>query len=146
MRNKFGIGDLFIYSSLFLGIFLVIWPLMNLLAWALTPTKNVHLLSGLDIFPKGFDTSVFELMLSNPNVLMSFLNSIYITTVGLSLNIFFTAICAYALSKDYLPGRNIFLTLIIFTLVFEPSIVPEFLVVKRVGLLNVAPGFPAAPA
>jgi len=136
VRNKFGIGDLFIYSSLFLGIFLVIWPLMNLLAWALTPTKNVHLLSGLDIFPKGFDTSVFELMLSNPNVLMSFLNSIYITTVGLSLNIFFTAICAYALSKDYLPGRNIFLTLIIFTLVFEPSIVPEFLVVKRVGLLN----------
>ena len=111
-KNNFKVSDFIIYSSLFLGVFLVIWPLLNLLAWALTPTNNVHLLDGLDIFPKGFDIDVFKLMLSNPRVLMSCMNSIYITSVGLCLNIFFTAIAAYALSKNYLPGRNIILTII----------------------------------
>lgn len=135
-KYNFTVNDLVIYLSLILGVFLVIWPLLNLLAWALTPTKNVHLLDGLDIFPKGWDTDVFKLLLTNPRVLKSFMNSIYITTTGLCLNLFFTALAAYALSKNYLPGRNILLTLIIFTLVFEPSIVPEFLVVKRIGLLD----------
>ena len=82
-KYNFSASDLIIYSSLFLGVFLVIWPLMNLLAWALTPTQNVHLLDGLDIFPKGFDIDVFKLMLSNPRVLISFMNSIYITSIGL---------------------------------------------------------------
>ena len=135
-KNNFTASDLIIYSSLFLGVFLVIWPLMNLLAWALTPTNNVHLLDGLDILPKGFDTDVFKLMFSNPRVLISFMNSIYITSVGLCLNILFTSIAAYALSKNYLPGRNFILTIIIFTMVFEPSIVTEFLVVKKVGLFD----------
>ena len=138
MVKKYNISasDVIIYFSLLLGVFLVIWPLLNLLAWALTPTNNVHLLDGLDIFPKGFDIDVFKLMLSNPRVLISFTNSIYITSVGLCLNIFFTSIAAYALSKNYLPGRNIILTIIIFTMVFEPSIVTEFLVVKKIGLFD----------
>tara|TARA_B100000131_G_scaffold319194_1_gene364586 strand:- start:787 stop:1617 length:831 start_codon:yes stop_codon:yes gene_type:complete len=119
-----------------LGVFLVVWPLLNILAWSLTPTKNVHMLDGLDIFPKGLDFDVFKLMLSNPRVLISFTNSILITTVGLCLNMFFTSIAAYALSKDYLPGRNLFLTLIIFTMVFEPSIVPEFIVINNIGLFD----------
>ena len=138
MVKKYNISasDLIIYSSLLLGVFLVIWPLLNLLAWALTPTNKVHLLDGLDIFPKGFDIDVFKLMLSNPRVLISFTNSIYITSIGLCLNIFFTSIAAYALSKNYLPGRNIILTIIIFTMVFEPSIVTEFLVVKKIGLFD----------
>ena len=135
-RNTYTFSDIIIYASLFFGIFLVIWPLLNLLAWALTPTNNVHLLDGLDILPKGFDVDVFKLMLSNPRVLISFSNSIYITSAGLCLNIFFTSIAAYALSKSYLPGRNIILTIIIFTMVFEPSIVTEFLVVKKIGLFD----------
>ena len=138
MVKKYNISasDVIIYFSLLLGVFLVIWPLLNLLAWALTPTNKVHLLDGLDIFPKGFDIDVFKLMLSNPRVLISFTNSIYITSVGLCLNIFFTSIAAYADSKNYLPGRNIILTIIIFTMVFEPSIVTEFLVVKKIGLFD----------
>ncbi len=135
-KSKFSLGDIFIYSSLILGVFLVVWPLLNILAWSLTPTKNVHMLDGLDIFPKGLDFDVFKLMLSNPRVLISFTNSILITTVGLCLNMFFTSIAAYALSKDYLPGRNLFLTLIIFTMVFEPSIVPEFIVINNIGLFD----------
>ena len=135
-KNTYTFSDIIIYSSLFFGVFLVIWPLLNLLAWALTPTNNIHLLDGLDILPKGFDFDVFKLMLSNPRVLISFSNSIYITSAGLCLNIFFTSIAAYALSKSYLPGRNIILTIIIFTMVFEPSIVTEFLVVKNIGLFD----------
>ena len=88
-KNTYTLSDIIIYASLFFGIFLVIWPLLNLLAWALTPTNNFHLLDGLDILPKGFDVDVFKLMLSNPRVLISFTNSIYITSAGLCLNIFF---------------------------------------------------------
>ena len=135
-KNTYTFSDIIIYSSLFFGVFLVIWPLLNLLAWALTPTNNIHLLDGLDVLPKGLDFDVFKLMLSNPRVLISFTNSIYITSAGLCLNIFFTSIAAYALSKSYLPGRNIILTIIIFTMVFEPSIVTEFLVVKKIGLFD----------
>jgi putative aldouronate transport system permease protein len=66
----------------------------------------------------------------------SILNSIYITVVGTAINLAVTAMAAYALTRPTLPGRRLFMLLVIVIMVFEAGIVPEYLVVKRIGLMN----------
>ena len=52
------------------------------------------------------------------------------------INLAATAMAAYALTRPGLPGKRIFMLLVIVIMVFEPGIVPEYLVVKKVGLMN----------
>ena len=94
-------------------------------------------MKGIDIFLiGGLDFTVFNLLFNNNFVIKSLFNSLFITITSLILNMFFTTIAAYALSREFLSGRNILLLIVIFTMFFEPSIVNEFLVINKLSLLN----------
>jgi putative aldouronate transport system permease protein len=62
--------------------------------------------------------------------------SIYVTVTGTLTSMFFTLTMAYAVSKKHLPGRNIILNFVAFTMVFSGGMIPTFLVVKGLGLLD----------
>jgi putative aldouronate transport system permease protein len=66
----------------------------------------------------------------------SILNSVFITVVGTAINLVATSMAAYALTRVTLPGRRLLMLLVIVVMVFEPGIVPEYLVVKRIGLMG----------
>lgn len=59
-----------------------------------------------------------------------------VTLVGTLVQVFMTFLMAYPLSRRNLPGRNVFLNLIIFTMVFSGGMIPTFLIVKSLGLLD----------
>lgn len=62
--------------------------------------------------------------------------STLVTLVGTVISLSLTIIAAYALSKKGMPGRNIIMTLIIFTMFFGGGLIPYYLTVKGVGLYN----------
>jgi len=62
--------------------------------------------------------------------------SILVTVVGTFVSMFFTVTFAYPLSKKYLPGRNFMLSMVIFTMLFSGGMIPMFLTVRALGLLN----------
>jgi putative aldouronate transport system permease protein len=64
------------------------------------------------------------------------LNSIFITVAGTVINIVFTALMAWGLSRPGLPGRRILFLLVLVTIVFDPGIIPDYFVNKRLGLLD----------
>lgn len=114
----------------------ILIPILNLLALSLTDPKRVSELTGLDVLPKGFSLIVYKVLAANQFFMRSILNSVYITLVGTVINLAATAMAAYALTRPGLPGKRIFMLLVIVIMVFEPGIVPEYLVVKKFGLMN----------
>jgi putative aldouronate transport system permease protein len=115
---------------------IVIVPMLNLLALSLSDPRRVAQLTGLSVLPRGFSLIVYKVLAANQYFMRSILNSIYITAVGTAINLAATAMAAYALTRPTLPLRRFFMGLVIVIMVFEAGIVPEYLVVKRVGLMN----------
>lgn len=125
-----------IYGILFLVALAILIPLLNIVAMSLTEPNRINELSGLGVFPKGFTLDNYKMILSNPLILRSIGNSVFITIVGTLLNMFLTAITAYVLAKTDFIGKRVVLVFIIAIMVFEPSMITEFLLMRDLGLLN----------
>ena len=125
-----------IYSTLFIITLSMIFPLLNLIAVSLTDSKYIADITGLSIVPKGFSLATYKALLLNDKVIKGLMNSVLITVVGTSINVLFTCMTAYALAQRKLVGRRFLLTFVIITMVFVPGIIPDFLVMKKIGLLD----------
>ena len=88
------------------------------------------------VWPETFSLRAYESILTSPTFLRAMITTIVVTAVGTALQLFLTASMAYPLSKSNLPGRRTLLSLIVFTMVFSGGMIPTFLVVKDLGLLD----------
>jgi putative aldouronate transport system permease protein len=109
---------------------------LNLLAMSLSDPLKVHNLSGLGIIPEGFTLINYKILLSNPLIVKSIFNSLFITIVGTLINLLLTAMAAYVLARTNFVGKRIVLIFLIVLMVFEPGLIPEYLLVKDLGLLD----------
>ncbi len=75
-------------------------------------------------------------LLGQDAFIRALLNSCIITGFGVATNMILTTLTAYGLTIKGLPGRNIFLMLILFTFLFNPGLIPTYLLVKDLNLLN----------
>ena len=114
----------------------VLVPILNLVALSLSDPKRVSEVKGLTVLPKGFSLVNYRVLFANPLFLKSILNSIYITILGTALNLVVTSMAAFALTRKAMPGRSFFMLLVILVMVLEPGLVPEYLVIKKIGLMN----------
>jgi len=100
-------------------------------------------------FPRGFSILGYEYVLAAPDLWRYYLNTIAYVVVGTSLTLFLTSMVAYSLSvRDFVLRKAITLFLAV-TMFFNGGLIPTFLVVKNLGLLNtfavmVIPGAVAA--
>ncbi|MGD6817102.1 carbohydrate ABC transporter permease [Metabacillus sp. 113a] len=125
-----------VYILLVLLSVSVLIPVLNLLAKSFSDPLQVQALGGLDILPKGFSLINYQVLFSNPLIVRSIFNTIFLTVAGTALNLLLTAMAAYVLSRTYFPGKRVVLVLLIIIMVFEPGLIPEYLLVKDLGLLN----------
>lgn len=88
------------------------------------------------VWPETFSLRAYESILTSPTFLRAMITTIAVTAVGTLLQLFLTASMAYPLSKGNLPARRTLLSLIVFTMVFSGGMIPTFLVVKDLGLLD----------
>ena len=126
----------FIVLFLLLVSVVVLVPMLNLLALSLSDPARVQEVHGLTILPKGFSLVNYGVLAANPLFVRSFLNSVYITVVGTILNLLVTAMAAFALTRSKLPFKRFFQILIVVVMILEPGLIPEYLVVKKIGLMN----------
>jgi putative aldouronate transport system permease protein len=88
------------------------------------------------LFPQDFSLASYKYILSTNSFMNSLKSTMFVTVVGTALNLIFTFTLAYALTKKHVVGRNFMLGCVIFTLLFNAGIVPNYLLVKELGLLN----------
>ncbi|MFC6334638.1 carbohydrate ABC transporter permease [Paenibacillus septentrionalis] len=88
------------------------------------------------LFPRDPSLSAYEYIFSSSTLFRSMGISVYITIIGTITNLFFTLTMAYALSRKSLMGRNLVMNLVIFSMLFSGGMIPGYLVVKGLGLVN----------
>lgn len=129
-------------SQIILTIFMVlivltmIVPLLNILAKSLSsPEMSVHF-KGLEIFPKDIDFINYRVVFSHPVLMPALFNSIFVTVVGTIINMVLTISAAYVLTRPKLTLKRPLMVFFIFMMLFDPGMVPEYLVIKDIGLLG----------
>ncbi|AIQ60505.1 ABC transporter permease subunit [Paenibacillus sp. LMG 31459] len=138
MRSK-TIGSLCFDAGIYL--FLTAMGLITLLPFANVLSKSVSeewaITSGkVGIFPVGFQLDTMKFVVTSSQFLHSLLISVIVTLVGTLLSLLITAMTAYPLSKRELPGSGILIVMFIFTMMFSGGIIPNYLLIRQLGLIN----------
>jgi putative aldouronate transport system permease protein len=88
------------------------------------------------LFPTHFTLDAYRFIFSTDRILKSLLVTILITVGGTIVNLIMTCLMAYPLSRRDLIGRRPIMMMVIFTLLFSGGMIPTFLIVKALGLLD----------
>lgn len=88
------------------------------------------------LWPKGLNFSSYDFVLSYKQFYVSFGNSLFITVVGTLISMAVTLLAAYPLARNGLPYRRFMMLIFVITMFFSGGLIPTYLIVKDVGLLN----------
>ena len=137
MRKKhYGIGQLLLAAALFLFTLTMLIPLLHILARSLSDPMRSTEMSGLEIIPRGFSLINYQVIFGNKNFVPSIFNSIFITLIGTLLNMMLTITAAYVLTRPKLVGKKFLMSFFIVMMLFDPGIVPEYIVIRKLGLMG----------
>ena len=140
MVVKRSVGDsilmIFIYVIVGVIAFLCLYPMLHVLAASLSDPIRLLNHTGALFWPTGFSLEGYRIVLGNPNIASGYYNSIYYTVVGTLINMFFTTTTAYALSRKGFMFRRVITLGIIFTMYFSGGLIPNFLLVRNLGLFD----------
>lgn len=134
-KRKFSVFSLFNYTFFVLIGLLMLFPLWNVIVISLTDYRD-YVADPLMLYPKKISLEAYQYIFSNDDLITALKVTVYITLIGTIGSMFCSITGAYALSKKKMPGRNIFLTLILFTMFFNGGIVPNFLLVRNLGIYD----------
>ncbi|WP_217595127.1 carbohydrate ABC transporter permease [Cohnella sp. GbtcB17] len=127
--------DTLVYSALIVFTFICLFPFLNTLANAFSSSTAIQTGKVL-LWPVEFQVGSMKMILADSSVIRSLLVTVFLTVVGTTLNLLFTIITAYPLSRRDLKGRGIFMRFMVITMLFSGGMIPLFLVVKSLHLLN----------
>lgn len=88
------------------------------------------------LWPEVWDTSAYGILFKTDKLYTGYANTLFVVIVGTALSMFLTITLAYPLSKRELRGRNGILGMVFFTMLFSGGMVPNYILVKELGLLN----------
>ncbi|OPH55998.1 ABC transporter permease [Paenibacillus ferrarius] len=124
-----------VYMILIVLSLLCLLPFLYVVAVSVTPESEV-LRRGIVIIPETFTFTAYKEVFISHGIGQAYKITLFRTVVGTALNVLFTIIAAYPLSKKYLPGRSTFLIFIVFTMMFGGGLIPTYLLIRSMGLLN----------
>lgn len=132
-------GDLLfqilVYTVLGLLSLIVLYPLVYVVSASFTSPAS--LVAGkMYLWPVNPTLSSYKAVLRESRLWIGYKNTIFYTLLGVSINIVMTVLGAYPLSRKDLAGRTLIMTLITFTMFFSGGMIPTYINIKNLGLLN----------
>jgi putative aldouronate transport system permease protein len=113
-----------------------LYPLVYVLFASLSDPTYVAQTRGLLLFPKGFTLEAYKMVFDNPMINIAYLNTLLYVILGTAVNIFLTSLGAYALSRKNVMWKDFIMFMIVFTMFFEGGLIPLYLLVNELGMLN----------
>jgi putative aldouronate transport system permease protein len=117
-------------------LLITLYPFLHVAFASLSDPFALTRHQGLILAPLGFDVSAYGMVMQNPMILSSYLNTILYVTVGTSLNILLTSLGAYVLSRRSFPFRGFLMFTVVFTMFFSGGLIPFYIQVSSLGLMN----------
>ncbi|MFB0845676.1 carbohydrate ABC transporter permease [Paenibacillus oleatilyticus] len=128
----FNAANLFFLTLLGLAMFL---PFLGVLAQSFSSSEAV--IAGKVLFwPVDFTWINYQYVFSDASIWRSFGITVYITVVGTLINLIATASLAYPVSRQEYVGRKLVVVMVLITMVFSAPLVPNFILMKSLGLTN----------
>jgi putative aldouronate transport system permease protein len=123
------------YIYVFLAFIVVAYPVIYMISASISDPKLVG--SGeMWLWPKGITFEGYQRVFQNSSIWTGYGNTILYTVVGTSINLLVTLPAAYALSRRDFMGRNFFMGMFMVTMFFGGGLVPSYLLVKELGMVN----------
>ncbi|GAA3412389.1 carbohydrate ABC transporter permease [Paenibacillus hodogayensis] len=127
--------DIFVYGFMIALGLLTLLPMIHVFSKSVS--SDWALVSGrVNLLPVGFQLDTLVNVVTSYAFGRAFVISVIVTAVGTLLSILVTAITAYPLSKRHLPGISIFMVLFVFTMMFNGGLIPNYLLIRELHLLN----------
>lgn len=124
-----------IYVVLSLILVIILYPLIYVISASFSDPQAV--ISGkVVLWPVNVTLKGYVAVFQNHNILTGFLNSIFYLVVGVALNIVMTMLCAYPLSRKEFKAGGFFSLFFVFTMYFSGGMVPTYILVNNLGLIN----------
>ncbi|MCV4230308.1 carbohydrate ABC transporter permease [Virgibacillus sp. LDC1] len=123
------------FIFLFFILIIVLYPLVYVISASISDPVYVNQ-GTMWLYPRGITFEGYQRVFQNPEIWSGYLNTILYTVAGTAINLLFTIPGAYALSRKDLKGRGIMMGLIVFTMFFGGGLIPSFLLVSWLGMLN----------
>jgi putative aldouronate transport system permease protein len=127
--------NLFNYTFLSLVGLITILPFLHVIAGSFTTTAELSRRSFV-LFPTEWSLTAYHYIFSTDTIFRGLANSIGVTTVGTLVSMAITCLMAYGLSRKDLDGRRVIMFLTVFTILFNGGIIPTFIVVKYLHLID----------
>ena len=129
------IFDLCNYTILSVILLIVLYPLYFIVISSFSEPTAVN--SGnVSFWPKGFTLEGYRIVLENNNVWKGYANTILYTLLDVAISLALMIPGAYALSRKELVGRNLIMMLIVFTMFFSGGMIPTYMLVKNLGMVD----------
>lgn len=134
--SKSDIVFLFIvYATVILISVVILYPLWFVIIASISD-PNLVATGEVLLLPKGITFEGFKYIFRDPRIWSGYYNTIRYTVVGTMLALFITVPAGYALSRTDMMGRGLIMKLLIVTKYFSGGLIPTYLVVKSLGLVN----------
>lgn len=126
---------LFIYVFLTAVLVIVLFPLIFIVSSSFSSPQAV--VSGkVWLFPVDFTLEGYKAVFRNPQIVTGYTNSLYYAIVGTLVNVSLTVMLAYPLARKTFYGRHFIMVLLVITMMFDGGLIPFYLVVKKLHLLD----------
>lgn len=124
-----------VYALLACFCLLILIPLLHIIAGSFS--DPMALLKGeVTLLPKGFTLDMYKKVFRDDEIWQGYWNTIVYTVVGTTISVVLTACGAYPLSRKDFYGKNVFMGLFAFTMFFTGGMIPTYLLVKQLKMLN----------
>lgn len=123
------------YTILMLFLIAVAYPLIYVVSASLSDPRAV--ISGkMWLWPVDITLEGYKAVFRNPKIITGFRNSLFYTVSGTIISVVLTLLAAYPLSRRDLKGRGIIMGLFLFTMLFNGGLIPTYLTVRSLGMIN----------
>ncbi|MCV4234740.1 carbohydrate ABC transporter permease [Virgibacillus sp. LDC1] len=126
-----------VFNVLFMMVLIIVMAYPMVYVFSASISNNAMVASGaVLLWPKKITLIAYEQLIYNPDLWMSYWNTIRYTFLHTVLTLIATSAMAYPLAKRWLPGRRVILLMAAFTLLFSGGMIPTFLIVQKLGMLD----------
>lgn len=137
MKEKFGIRQFIIYVVVILLTLSCLIPLMNVISLSFSSSQAVAS-NKVGLWPDEFTFAAYEKIINDAQFWRSFGISVFRVAMALIINLFMIVTLAYPLSKSVkvFRSRKVFMNIMVFAMLFSGGMIPSYLVVRYLGLIN----------
>lgn len=123
------------YTALLIIIVVILLPLIFIVSASFSSPQAVTA-GRVTLLPVDFSLEGYRAIFEHRRIWIGFGNSLFYAVFGTLFNVTMTILAGYPLSRDDLVGRRIFIFLFMFTMLFQAGLIPTYLLVQQLGLLN----------